>query len=125
MSPARPVAAQRYEGAGAWYLESGQGMGAVLLMASSKQAYTLTDRGTFLKMKDKLDLVPLYEKESSLRNQYGVIPVNPARFPGMDGGPAKTFADWITSPRVQKIIAAFGKKEFGQSLFVPNAQPGK
>jgi tungstate transport system substrate-binding protein len=108
---------------GSWYVESGQGMGAVLLMASSMQAYTLTDRATYLKLKSKLDLVPALEGDPVLFNPYGVIPVNPQRHPDVAFGLAEKFVQWITSPPTQKLIAEFGRAEFGMSLFHPNADP--
>jgi len=107
---------------GSWYVESGQGMGAVLLMASSMQAYTLTDRATYLKMKEKLELIPAFEGDPVLYNPYGVIPVNPERHPGIASALAEKFVNWITSPPVQQLIAVYGRAEFGQSLFYPNAK---
>ncbi len=107
---------------GLWYVESGQGMGAVLMMASDMQGYTLTDRATYLKMKSKLELVPLFEGDPELFNQYGVIPINPHRHPGINIKAAERFADWITSPKGQQLIGRYGQKEFGHPLFYPNAK---
>ncbi|KPK78394.1 MAG: tungsten ABC transporter substrate-binding protein, partial [Gemmatimonas sp. SM23_52] len=73
--------AARIEPAGSWYLEAGQGMGAVLMMASEKQAYTLTDRGTYLSLRDRLELSVLVEGDPALRNQYSVIVVRGAANP--------------------------------------------
>ncbi|MBN2432493.1 MAG: substrate-binding domain-containing protein [Acidobacteria bacterium] len=113
------------EPASSWYVESGQGMGAVLLMASSMQAYTLTDRATYLKMKEKLELVPAFEGDPVLFNPYGVIPVNPKRHPQVAFALAEKFVNWIISSPIQQLIAAFGREEFGKSLFYPNAKPGQ
>jgi tungstate transport system substrate-binding protein len=99
------------------YLEVGQGMGAVLMMASEKGAYTLSDRGTFLSLRDGLDLRVLVEGDPMLRNQYSVTVVNGAR--NLDG--ARTFADWIISPAGQSVIGKFGVAKYGRPLFIPNA----
>lgn len=106
---------------GAWYRESGRGMGEVLLMASSMRAYTLTDRATFLKMRPKLDLECLYQGDKQLVNQYGIVPVNGAKFGSDRQGAAVRFARWLLSERGQKLIGEFGLEEFGKPLFVPNA----
>lgn len=101
-----------------WYEEAGQGMGEVLTIASNKGAYTLTDRATFLSMKDALDLDIVREGDKDLLNQYGVIVVTDAR--NQNGGQA--FADWILSPEGQKVVGEYGKDKFGQALFVPNGK---
>ena len=107
------------------YMESGQGMGATLTMANEKEAYCLTDRGTWLKQsKDSennytLDIVCEGGKE--LLNQYGVIAVNPEKFPEVNNEAANAFIEWITSDEVQKLIGEYGVEEFGQALFTPNA----
>ncbi|HSG81396.1 MAG TPA: substrate-binding domain-containing protein [Gemmatimonadota bacterium] len=105
------------EPAGDWYLEVGQGMGAVLMMASEKGAYTLTDRGTFLSMRERLYLEVLVEGDPALRNQYSVIVVRDAS--ELRG--ARAFADWIVSPQAQVLIGGFGVERFGRPLFTPNA----
>ncbi len=102
---------------GDWYLEVGQGMGSVLMMASEQAAYTLTDRGTYLSFADRLQPTVLVEGDPALRNQYSVILVRGAR--NFDG--ARAFSDWITSPEAQTIIGQFGVEPFGRPLFVPNA----
>jgi len=104
-----------------WYLETGQGQGATLSIASEKGAYALTDRGTFLAYKSNVDLEILVEGDPFLLNVYHVITVNPEKFPNTNLEGAKAFADYITSPAGQKIIAEFGVKEFGQPLFFPDA----
>ena len=107
------------------YMESGQGMGATLTMANEKEAYCLTDRGTWLKQsKDSennytLDIVCEGGKE--LLNQYGVIAVNPEKFPEVNNEAANAFIEWITSDEVQKLIGEYGVEEYGQALFTPNA----
>lgn len=106
-----------------WYLEAGRGMGAVLVIADQKRAYTLTDRGTYLAFRQKLDLPILVEGDPALFNPYHVIAVNPARHPHVDYLHAMLFIAWLTSPEGQKIIANFGRKEFSQPLFVPGAIP--
>ncbi len=104
---------------GGWYWEVGQGMGNVLMMASELDAYTLTDRGTYLSMSNVLGLTVLVEGDPALRNQYSVITASEAA--NLDG--ARAFADWITSPAAQTLIDGFGVEAFGRSLFTPNAEP--
>lgn len=106
---------------GEWYVEAGTGMGAVLQMASEKQAYTLSDRATYLSMKDELDIVIVTEKNDKMYNQYGVMMVNPEKYPVKEAE-VKEFIDFILSDEGQKLIGEFGVEEFGQSLFVPNAK---
>jgi len=107
---------------GDWYVEAGQGMGQVLLMADEMGAYTLTDRATYLKLKPKLRLEALFQGDRVLFNQYSVIPVNPAHAPGVSLEGAQKFARWLVAPRTQQRIAAFGRDTYGQALFVPNAK---
>jgi len=109
------------EPAGDWYQSAGQGMGAVLTMANEQQAYTLSDRSTYLSRRDGLDLDILVEGDPILFNQYGVLPIaqNEAHQEKFDA--ATAFVDWITSPETQKLIAEFGKEQYGQQLFYPNA----
>ena len=104
-----------------WYLETGQGQGATLLVASEKGAYALVDRGTFLAYKQNLDLDILVEGDPFLSNVYHVITVNPEKWPGINLEAAGAFADFITSDEGQKIIGEFGVKEYGQPLFFPDA----
>ncbi|MBK9714423.1 MAG: substrate-binding domain-containing protein [Kouleothrix sp.] len=114
-----------------WYKSLGQGMGETLTTANEQQAYTLTDRGTYLSMLDKLpDLTVLVggatideNKDKALLNPYGVIPVNPAKHPGINAQLAEQFAAWITSPETLAKIAAYGKDKFGQPLFYPGKAP--
>lgn len=104
---------------GKWYLEAGQGMGAVLQMAHDKMAYALADRGTFIAYKSKIDLVVIREGDPMLNNPYGVIAVNPARYPQIKYINAMTFIGWLTSPECQKMIGQFTKD--GEALFYPDA----
>jgi len=104
---------------GEWYLEVGQGMGAVLMMASEKEAVTLSDRGTYLSRSDRLQLRVVSEGDPRLRNQYSVIVVRGASNP--DG--AHAFVEWIVSMSAQKIIGKYGVEKYGRPLFSPNARP--
>jgi tungstate transport system substrate-binding protein len=104
-----------------WYQESGQGMGATLLMASEKQGYTLTDRATYLAQKDKLNLQVLSEGDKQLLNIYHVMQVNPEKFDKVNAQGGKAFVEFMVAPETQKMIGDFGKDKFGQSLFYPDA----
>jgi tungstate transport system substrate-binding protein len=104
-----------------WYLETGQGQGATLSIASEKGGYALTDRGTFLAYKSNVDLEIFVEGDPFLLNVYHVITVNPEKFPTINLEGAKAFANFITSDEGQKVIAEFGVDKFGQSLFFPDA----
>lgn len=103
------------------YLGAGQGMGAVLGMANSLQAYTLTDRGTYVAYRTRLELDILVEGVPALMNPYGVIPVNPARHHKANHAAAMQFAEWITSAEGQRAIASF--KVNGEQLFFPGRPP--
>ena len=107
------------------YIESGQGMGATITMADEKEAYCLTDRGTWLKFKNDADLdIELNivcEGAKDLLNQYGVIAVNPEKFEGINNEAANVFIEWICSDNIQKLIGQYGVEEYGQALFTPNA----
>ncbi len=105
------------------YLSTGQGMGETLRITTEKQGYTLADRGTWLATEKTLDLQIVSEKSKDLFNPYGVIVVNPAKFPKVNAKMAEEFANWITSPEIQKFIGEFGKDKYGQALFVPNTSP--
>ena len=107
------------EPAGEWYLEAGAGMGDVLKIADEKQGYTLTDRATYLSMKDTLDLDVVIEGNDVMYNQYGVIPVNPDKA-NINNDGAIEFMNWITSEKGQDLIKEFGVEEYGQPLFIPN-----
>jgi len=104
---------------GSWYMETGQGMGATLLLAAEKQAYTMTDRGTYTALKDKIDLPILVEGDERLFNPYGIIAVNPAKHPHVNYEYAMALIGWVTSVKGQKIIADY--KKYGQALFKTTA----
>ena len=101
--------------------ETGQGMGATLNIADQKRAYTLTDRGTFLALRERLDLVTLFDGDPSLRNIYHVHAVNPARYSAVQYAGARAFIDFLVSAPIQRAIAAFKRDEYGESLFFPDA----
>lgn len=105
----------------AWYLETGQGQGATLSIASEKGGYALTDRATFLAYKPNVNLEILFEGDPLLLNIYHVMTVNPERHPSVNLAGAQAFADFITSPEGQQIIAGFGVERYGEPLFYPDA----
>jgi tungstate transport system substrate-binding protein len=105
---------------GAWYRETGQGMGPALNTASSMNAYLLADRGTWLAFKNRGDLKILVEGDKRLFNQYGVILVNPAKHPNVKKDLGQMFIDWLISPDGQAAIANY--KIDGEQLFFPNAK---
>jgi tungstate transport system substrate-binding protein len=102
---------------GSWYIKTGQGMGPTLVIADQKRAYTLSDRGTFLATKN-LDSEILVQGGKELQNQYHVIVV---KHPGTNVGCAREFSSWVTSAPTQKLIGSFGKSQYGQALFHPDA----
>src|SRR5574337_292542 len=106
---------------GDWYLQSGQGMGQTLGIATEKRAYTLTDRATYLALKKRLTLDILVERDTLLLNIYSVMEVNPARFPKVNAAGGKAFADFMVSPAAQEVIKSFGVDKFGEPLFYPDA----
>ena len=106
---------------GAWYLESGQGMGQTLGIAEERRAYTITDRGTWLAFQKRVNLPVLVEKDRPLLNLYSVMEVNPANGPRINAAGGKAFADFMLSAEVQAVIKAFGADKYGQPLFVPVA----
>lgn len=111
------------QGTEKWYLSIGQGMGKTITFADEKQAYTMADRGTYIAYKfgkdSKLDLEILCEGGDDLANPYGVIPVNPKKYPHVKYDLAEQFAKWLVSPRGQSVIANF--KVLGKQLFFPDA----
>jgi tungstate transport system substrate-binding protein len=108
---------------GKWYRSIGQGMEQALHIASEMQGYTLADRGTWLTLRKKLDLDILVQGDTRLFNPYGVIAVNPARYPDVNYLGAMAFIAWLTSPAGQNQIASF--KVNGESLFFPDAIQAK
>lgn len=108
---------------GTWYKETGSGMGATLNTASGMDAYTLTDRGSWANFGNRGNLVILVQGDKRLFNPYGVLPVNPARFPHVKHAEAMTFVDWLTSPHGQETIKGYQIK--GETLFFPDANAPK
>ena len=106
---------------GAWYEESGQGMGSTLTIASEKGAYTLTDRATFLANKGSLNLEILVEGDAVLLNVYHVIQVNPEKCPKVNQAGALAFSDFMVAADTQDIIGKFGADQYGQALFTADA----
>ena len=104
---------------GAWYRDTGSGMGPTLNTASSMNGYVLADRGTWLSFKNRGDLAVLVEGDKRLFNQYGVILVNPARHPQVKKELGQQFIDWLVSAKGQAAIASY--KIGGEQLFFPNA----
>ena len=109
---------------GDWYIAAGQGMGAVLTMANELGAYTLSDRATYLARRadaqsEALTLEILLEGDPILFNPYGVIPVNPAKHPGVNAEGAQQFVDWLTGLEAQELIASY--RRYGQTLFTPDS----
>ena len=107
-----------------WYIQTGQGMLSTINISAEMSAYTLTDRGTFIKYesnwKGNPPLVILLEGDRSLQNQYSVIAVNPDRCKNVKYDLAEKFINWIISPPAQKLIGDF--KLMGNQLFIPNAE---
>jgi len=114
---------------GDWYNSLGQGMGETLTFANESEAYTLTDRGTYLSMSSTLPNLAIMvggdsiadNADSALLNPYGVIPVNPDLSANINAELAQQFVDWLISPEVQEQIGQYGVEQFGQPLFYPNA----
>ncbi len=121
----REVSFVHPDGLGRWYFSIGQGMGKALTFAEEKQAYVLSDRGTYIKYKfgkePALDLEVLCEGDARMANPYGVIPVNPAKFPHVKYETAEKFAQWLSSAKGQGLIARYRLE--GQQLFYPDALP--
>jgi tungstate transport system substrate-binding protein len=108
------------EPSGSWYVSAGKGMGAVLQMADEKKAYTLTDRATYLSMKDTLDLDIVTEKGKDFLNQYALIRLDSSKNK-IKEEEANKFIEWMLSTKGQELIGEFGKDKYGQALFIPNA----
>jgi tungstate transport system substrate-binding protein len=114
--------------AGDWYISAGAGMGATLTMANEKNAYTLTDMGTYVAYKSKLNLVPIVNTGSILLNVYSVIVVNPAKVTTLKNVDwAQKMVDFLTSPEIQELIGKYGVEEYGIQLFTPcfGAEPAQ
>jgi len=108
-------------GAGGWYVEAGSGMGPTLMMASEKQAYTLTDMGTYLAYQGKLELVPVVDRGDILLNVYSAIAVNPEKAPKPKIDMANNLIGFLTSSEIQELIGKYGVEEYGLQLFTPCA----
>jgi tungstate transport system substrate-binding protein len=116
-----------------WYNALGQTMGETLLFANEQDAYTLADRGTYLAMSEKLPNLDILvggqnlaeNKDKTLLNPYGVLAVNPEKWPNVSYDLAMKFVDWLLSPETQKVIAGYGADKFGQPLFYPNSEAYK
>ena len=105
------------------YVSAGAGMADTLAMADEKGGYCLSDRGTWLAKKaDFPDMDIVCEGSKELLNQYGVIAVNPEKYPDVNNEAANTFIKWICSPEIQTLIGEYGVKEYGEPLFFPNAE---
>lgn len=107
---------------GDWYKSVGKGMGDTYRMTNEMQAYTLIDRATYLFNRDKYELEAMVEGDELLFNPYGVIAVNNEKYPEVNHEGAMAFINWITSDKTQKMIGEYGKDQFGQALFVPDAK---
>jgi tungstate transport system substrate-binding protein len=110
-------------GGGSWYRDIGGGMGAALNAAQAMNAYTISDRGTWLSFDNKVDLTVLVEGDPRLLNRYDVILLNPAKHPVPKQALAKRFAQWLLSPEGQAAIGAY--KVNGEQLFHPSATAPK
>jgi tungstate transport system substrate-binding protein len=104
-----------------WYQETGSGMGATLTVAAEKDAYTLADRGTYLSNPQAADLELMVDGGPGLLNVYHVIDIDPAAGKRVNAAGGDAFAEWIVSPPAQQIIGSFGREEYGQALFTPDA----
>ncbi|MGB8623328.1 MAG: substrate-binding domain-containing protein [Paracoccaceae bacterium] len=107
------------DASGDWYRETGSGMGATLNAAVGMNAYTMSDRATWINFKNKGDFQIVFEGQPELFNQYGIIMVNPDKCPAVKVDASKTFMDWLLSDHGQEVIASY--KVDGQQLFFPNA----
>jgi tungstate transport system substrate-binding protein len=105
------------------YLETGQGMGATLRVASEKGAYTLTDRGTFLSQEETLDLKILFEGDALLRNVYHLIVVDPRQGARVNVAGAESLVRFFLSAEALDLLRDFGRERYGRPLFVPDAEP--
>lgn len=100
-----------------WYISSGACMGNTIQMANELQAYTLSDKATFLSMKKDLDIGIVYSEDEALRNQYGLILINPNKNKKVNHENAKLFETWLFSSEGQDLISKFGVEEYGEPLF--------
>lgn len=115
--------AEDIQDSGDWYVETGSGMGETLTIANQKEAYTLTDIGTYLAFKSDLNLIQLVTEGDQLMNRYSAIAVNPEMNPGVNIDEANQFIAWLVSDETKEFIGEFGVEEFGQPLFTPLYAP--
>lgn len=108
-----------------WYVETGKGMGDTLAVANEEMLYTLTDRATYLALKDNLDLEILAEGDEILKNIYHVMQVNPEKGPQINAEGAAAFVEFMIAPETQEVIANFGVDQYGMPLFFPDAGKGE
>lgn len=104
------------------YISAGKGMGDVIQMADELQAYTMSDRATYLAMSEGLDLKVLVEGDPVLFNQYGVMAVHPDKNEQINNEGAEIFIEWLLTSETQDMISGFGVEQYGQPLFIPNAE---
>jgi tungstate transport system substrate-binding protein len=106
-----------------WWLSTGQGMGATLIITSEKDGYTISDRGTYLTFFNSkaINSVILVQNPAVMVNPYHVIQVNPAKFTGINAAGAKAFSDFMVAPATQTAISNFGIITYGQALFISDA----
>lgn len=106
-----------------WYIEAGQGMGATLQITAEREGYTLTDRATYLALKNQIDTLQIViEGDQSLLNVYHVMQVNPEKFDLVNGEAGEAFVSFMISPEIQEIIKSFGVEEYGEPLFFPDTE---
>ncbi|MDD5418846.1 MAG: substrate-binding domain-containing protein [Methanomicrobiaceae archaeon] len=114
---------QDIQDSGGWYVEAGKGMGDTLILANERGGYTLSDEGTYLSLRDRLDLVVIVDQGEELLNRYSAIAVNPEAHPDVNIDEANRFINWLISDEGKQTIADFGREEFGQPLFTPLYAP--
>lgn len=100
-----------------WYINAGAGMGATLTQAAERQAYTLSDKGTFLSNDANKSLVILLGESDDMKNTYSMIAINPEKWPDTNAAGAQAFIDWMLSDQASELIANYGVEEFGEPLF--------
>jgi len=101
-----------------WYISAGKGMGDCLTMGSEKSAYVITDKGTYLSMKDKLNLELLMGESDDMKNTYSLIACNPEKNSGLNSEGANAFIEWMLKEETLKLIADYGKDKYGEALFL-------
>ncbi|HWP97197.1 MAG TPA: substrate-binding domain-containing protein [Syntrophomonadaceae bacterium] len=106
-----------------WYVEAGKGMGDTLTMANELKAYTLADEATYLSWKSKINLPEMVRGDKTLFNPYGVIAVNPEKFPNVKKNAANAFTEFITGEKGKAIISEYGKDKYGKALFTFSYKP--